>query len=488
MIGTAVTAERIHVRNPRTGRHDYVLAATTNGELRSFASSLRENQPEWSAAGLDYRIDVLRRWGRQIHADRERILAALAVDTGRVRLSLNEIDNTVARIHHWCDRAPRILENAVKAPPDDGSVEQAPIECQRQLVPYPLVGAIGPWNSPFTLALIDALPALLAGSAVIVKPSEVTPRFIEPLGNTIHAVPELGKVLRLVSGAAATGAALIELVDLVCFTGGVDTGREVAVAAATRFIPSFLELGGKDPAIVFASADLDSATNAILRAAVVNSGQVCWSVERVYVQDTVYREFLGLLMDKARRVRINYPDITAGHLGPLILEGQAAVIREQLADAGNRGARIELGGQIEQHGGGYWCRPTVVTAVDHDMKLMREETFGPIVPIMPFAKTNEAIRLANDTDFGLSASVFSGSVAEAVEVARRIDAGAVSINDAALISRVRGAEKHAFKWSGLGGSRRGPEGLLRFFRKKALLLQTGTPGDVGSIREPPPGR
>ncbi|MEO8445831.1 MAG: aldehyde dehydrogenase family protein, partial [Gammaproteobacteria bacterium] len=344
-----------------------------------------------------------------------------------------------------------------------------------QLVPYPLVGAISPWNFPVALSLIDTVPALLAGCAVFVKPSEVTPRFVDPLKKSLAEVPELARVLAIEAGDGGTGAALVGQVDVVCFTGSVATGRKVAVAAAERFIPAFLELGGKDPAIILPSANLEDAADAILRGSVVASGQVCLALERVYVHESRHDAFVDLLVSKAKQVQLNYPDINRGDLGPLIFDRQADIIDAHLDDAVAKGATIRCGGKSENLGGGRYCRATVVTDVDHTMKLMTDETFGPVIPVMSYRTVDEAVALANDSEYGLSAAVFAGTLDEARAVAERVNAGGLSLNDAALTRETYEAEKNSFGYSGLGGSRMGAAGLLRFYRKKALLMQTGKP-------------
>jgi succinate-semialdehyde dehydrogenase / glutarate-semialdehyde dehydrogenase len=312
----------------------------------------------------------------------------------------------------------------------------------------------------------------LSGCAVIVKPSEIAPRFIHPLLGTLNEVPKLRDVFTLIEGAGDTGATLIEHVDLVCFTGSVKTGRQVAEAAAKQFIPAFLELGGKDPAIVLESADLDLATSAILWGAVVNTGQSCLSIERIYVADVIAKPFTEQLVSKATQLKLAYPTVNSGDIGPIIAERQATIIADQLQDAIEKGAIVHCGGKIETLDGGLWCYPTVLTNVNHTMKIMTEETFGPIMPIMAFTSVEEAIQLANDTLYGLSAAVFAGSQAEALAVGDRIQAGAISINDAALTALIHEGEKNAFNYSGMGGSRMGASALKRFMRKKAYLIKT----------------
>ncbi|MDG1461933.1 MAG: aldehyde dehydrogenase family protein, partial [Gammaproteobacteria bacterium] len=341
---------------------------------------------------------------------------------------------------------------------------------------------ISPWNFPFLLSLLDSLAALVAGSAVLVKPSEITPRFVVPLQKSIAAIPELNSVVHFVQGAGDLGAELINHVDTVCFTGSVATGRKVAAVAAANMIPAHLELGGKDPVVVLASADPQKAATSILRAAVQATGQACQSLERVYVDRSIYSKFLAALTAEASRVELNADDIHQGHLGPIIMEGQAALIAGQIDAAVAQGAEIVTGGKLENHGGGLWMRPTVITGVTHDMKIIQDETFGPVLPIMAFDSVSEAVALANDSRFGLSASVF-GDVSAATEVAMQINVGAVSINDGGLTTIAFEAEKNSYGLSGLGSSRMGASGIKRFLRKKALITRHSDGVDIDSVRE-----
>ncbi len=468
----------IKVRNPRTGQYDYEFTPPTQAELQDVAQRLRQHQPAWAALSVAARCEVLQRWQAALTEQRASILAALTADTGRYLLSTIEVDGVIRALERWCKLAPTLLQEQ-----EQQSAAMPSISFRTQYVPYALVGVISPWNFPMTLSLIDAIPALLAGCSVIIKPSDVTPRFAEPLRHSVAAVPELAAVLAIVPGAGATGAALIEQVDAVCFTGSVKTGRLVAEACARRFIPAFLELGGKDPVIVTASAKLDQAAATVLRASVVATGQACQSLERVYVDAAVYDEFVKLLVAQAQQATLNYPDIHQGQIGPLIFERQAGIIAEQLAEAVAHGAQILCGGEIETHGGGQWLRPTVVVNVNHSMRLLTEETFGPVIPVMPYRTLDEAVALANDSVYGLSAAVIAGDLSEAETIARRLDAGAISLNDGALTGMMYEAEKHSFKLSGLGGSRMGSASFLRFLRKKALLFQHGAPMPLAALDE-----
>ena len=461
-------ANKIEVRNPRTGKIDYWITPPTGDRLTEICSSLRQSQVDWQQGGLAKRIEALQLWKQVIISHKEELINALVIDTGRLLESVLEVDSFVSSIDRWCRLAPDLLQT-------ESRTTAIPfINLEQQLVPHPLVGVISPWNFPLLLSAIDTIPALLAGCAAIVKPSEIAPRFIEPLTKTIASVPQLQDILAYVPGAGDTGSALIESVDLVCFTGSVATGKKVATAAAKQFIPAFLELGGKDPAIVLASADLELATSAILWGSVVNAGQSCLSIERIYVAESICDRFVEILVAKAKKLNLAYPSVEEGHIGPIIAEKQAEIIAEHLQDALAKGAAVRCGGTVEKLGGGNWCRPTVLTEVDRSMKIMTEESFAPIMPVMPFSSPEEAISLANDTSYGLSAAIFADSEAEARSVANHLEAGAVSINDAGLTAFIHEAEKNAFKLSGMGGSRMGSAALTRFMRKKAFLIKTNS--------------
>jgi acyl-CoA reductase-like NAD-dependent aldehyde dehydrogenase len=320
---------------------------------------------------------------------------------------------------------------------------------------------------------------------VIVKPSEVAPRFVEPLMDTIRAVPELAGVFTFITGDGQTGQRLIQQVDMLCFTGSVPNGRKVAVACAERLIPAYLELGGKDPAIVTATADLDAAATAVLRGAAFGTGQVCFSIERVYVHEDVHDAFVDLLVAKADALRLNYPDINDGEIGPFGLDRQARIADEHLADALAKGAVLRAGGPSRVLGaefgvrGGHFMRPTVLTEVSHDMLLLTEESFAPIMPVMRYRTEDEAIALANDTHYGLSASVIAGTPEEAARIAERVNAGTIALQDTFLtLFKTRDVGTNSFADSGLGGDRTGPGSILRFLRKKALMTQSAPPAPL----------
>ena len=365
----------IEIRNPRTGKYDYVIVPPPEKLLVQQCNRLRRAQKVWFDLGLGGRIDVLLNLKDTIYSNKDELMESLVIDTGRLSVSKLEVDSFLSGIERWCRNGSKLLQDTEKG-------TSIPfINLQQTSVPYSLVGVISPWNFPLLLSTIDTIPALLAGCAVIVKPSEITPRFMAPLMNSINNIPILRDILTFIEGDGKTGATLVDNVDLVCFTGSVETGQNVAIAAAQRFIPAFLELGGKDPAIVLESADIELATSALLWGSVVNSGQSCLSIERIYVAKNIYEDFYHKIVAKAHKLNIAYPTLESGEIGPIISERQAAIINEHLKDALEKGAVVHCGGEVEEIGGGWWCHPTVITEVNHDMKIMNEETFGPIMPM-----------------------------------------------------------------------------------------------------------
>jgi acyl-CoA reductase-like NAD-dependent aldehyde dehydrogenase len=465
-------------RNPRTGAWDHAFEALDAGDVGHLARGLRAAQPAWQALGFEGRSAVLAQFAAAIGARRAALAAALEADTGRRRIAALEIDSVIGALMGLSATPSNSLPEGWTPGRMAPHIRHAP-----QWAPFPLVGVISPWNFPLLLSMIDTAPALMAGCAVMLKPSEVTPRFMAPLAEAIAAVPDLAAIFALAPGDGATGAAVLDVVDCVAFTGSVATGRKVGVRAAERMIPAFLELGGKDPLVILDGADMDAAVDAALRGSVVSTGQACQSIERIYVARPMFGAFVARLTAAAEATRLNWPDIAVGEIGPIIFDKQAEILTAHIADAVARGAKVHCGGKIEAHGGGLWLRPTVLTDVTADMRVMTEETFGPIMPVAPFDTEDEAVALANATEFGLSAAVFGPSLEAAEAVGRRLEAGAISLNDAALTALFYEAPHQSFKASGLGPSRMGPEGVTRYFRRKALIANTARPAPLSAFKE-----
>lgn len=464
--------------NPRTGEADYEFATDTREEIAAKAADLRARQVAWEALGPEGRAAVMIRFADAIDAAAPAIAGALTVDTGRGAVSWIEVQGCAGNIRRWAARGPELFKGLDRGPKQSNTPG---IEIITEYSAFPLFGAICPWNFPVILSHIDAVPALMAGCAALIKPSEVTPRFEEPMREVLAAVPELP--FAYVMGGPEVGQALIDEVDYVCFTGSTATGRKVAEAAARNLIPANLELGGKDPMIITANADPEWAAHTALRASIVATGQACQSIERVFVAREIAEPFLAKLAEAAKAVEITHPDPASGHIGPFIFPAQAGKVQEQIDDAVAKGAEVLAGGQVETLDGGNYLRPTVISGVAQDMAVMREETFGPVIPVTVFDDVEAAIAQANDTEYGLSAAVLAGSLEEAATIGARLDAGAISLQDGALTSMVGDAPNQSRKGSGLGPSRSGDTGMLRFLREQAMIRQTGQSATIAAYAE-----
>ncbi len=443
----------MRVRNPRTGVYDYEIPDCTAAQIVHCCKQLRNHQDEWVRSGITNRIAVLQEWKQSILINKELLTGALAADTGRTWETTAEVDWVIDSIEKWCATANSFYEDYAN------------------WIPYQLVAVISPWNFPLALSMMDTIPALLSGAAVLVKPSEVTPRFIEIINRTILAVPGLQKVLQFTPGDAGVGAMMVEKVDLVCFTGSVHTGKKVALAASKKLIPVLMEIGAKDPAIVLQGANVEIAATAILKGSTTNAGQNCLSFERVYVHESIHDSLVDLLIEKTKALQLIADDQHKGEIGPIIFEKQVLTINTHLEDARALGATILIGSNsCEQIHGGFYCRPTVVVNVTQNMLLMKEETFGPIMPIMSFSSVEEVIELANSTNYALGAAVFAATDEEAEDIANRINAGSISINEAALTAILHYGDNLSFNMSGIGGLRIGKENFSRFLKKRTIHL------------------
>lgn len=453
----------IDVLNPRSGVVDHKIDVPQAEAVTEKAARLRAGQKTWIEIGLEGRKAAMLELCEAVDRHYAQILDALCADTGRYDMSVAEIEG----VKGITQMRVATAEGALAAATGGGG----DLTFRQQYVPHEVVGIVSPWNYPLILSMIDAITALLAGSAVLVKPSEVTPRFVAPFLEAIAEVPHLRDVLDYVVGDGEVGQMVIDATDMVVFTGSVPTGRKVQERAASQFKTAFLELGGNDPAVVLDSADADEAAEIVVRGAMENSGQLCCSIERVYAGREIYPSFVDRVIARVKDVTLNTEGLQAGELGPVIFRRQADVLKAQIDDAVAKGARVLTGGKLIEKDGGIWCEPTVLVDVTQDMDIMQQETFGPIIPIARFDEADEAVRLANDTVFGLSAAVI-GDEDEAVAVGEQINAGGIWINDFDTMGGVGDkAEKTAFGASGLGGSRYGEGGFFRFLRKKALVIR-----------------
>jgi acyl-CoA reductase-like NAD-dependent aldehyde dehydrogenase len=335
--------------------------------------------------------------------------------------------------------------------------------------PLGLVGVIGPWNYPLSNSFGDSIPALMAGNSVILKPSEVTPLTSLLLADGLaeSGLPE--SVFQVATGRGETGAALVDEVDMIMFTGSTATGKKVMQRAAQTLTPVSLELGGKDAMIVLSDADLDRAANHAVYYSMQNAGQTCISVERVYVEEPVYDAFVAKVTEKVGRLRQGESTGPAtAEVGSMTFAKQIQIVEDHVQDALAKGARALTGGR-RGAGKGLFYEPTVLVDVDHSMKAMTEETFGPTLPIMKVADAEEALKLANDSPYGLAGSVFSRDSARGEQIARRMQVGAVCVNDALLNYMAVELPMGGWKASGLG-SRHGAGGIRKYCKQQSLLI------------------
>src|SRR5579884_2735870 len=405
------TPATIPVENPATGEVITTVPLMGPDELGQLVQKARRAQPAWAALGFQGRGQILRRAQRWMVDNVERVIDVVVSEAGKTYEDAQTADYgyTVAALGFWAKQAPAYLAD------EHVPSWNNPIVAGKRLIvryaPVGVVGVIGPWNYPIANSFGDCIPALAAGNSVVLKPSEVTPLSSLLMEEMMRecGLPEL--VFQVATGDGSTGAALIANVDCVMFTGSTKTGKAVMKAAADQLIPCYLELGGKDPMIVCADADLERAANAAAFYSMNNAGQVCISVERVYVEEPVYDEFVARVTDNVRRLRQGPPTgVGTVDVGAVTFPPQIEIVDEHVRDAVQKGAKVLVGGHPRQ-GAGRFYEPTVLVDVVHTMKCMTEETFGPTLPIMKVSDTEEAIRLANDTQYGLQASVWTKDVA-----------------------------------------------------------------------------
>ena len=335
--------------------------------------------------------------------------------------------------------------------------------------PVGVVGVIGPWNYPLANSFGDCIPALMAGNAVVLKPSEVTPLTSLLMEEALKECGMPDDVYQVATGAGETGAALVDEVDFVMFTGSTKTGKKVMQRAAETLTPVSLELGGKDPMIVLRDADLERAANAAVYYGMQNSGQTCISVERVYVEEPVYDEFVGKVTEKMKALRQGKPSPNFDvDVGAIIFPPQMETIESHVEDAKQKGARVVTGGKRADGSGDYW-EPTLMVDVDHSMTCMNDETFGPTLPVMRVRDEEQALELANDSPYGLMASVWTKDTTRGEKLARRVEAGSVLVNDHQISYGALGLPMGGWKTSGVG-FRHGPGGIRKYTRQQALSI------------------
>ncbi len=458
----------IAVEAPATGKTIGEVPILDAAAVAELVATARAAQPGWEAAGFAARAAIFRAAQKWVIANSQRVLETICSETGKTYEDGQvEVSVAAGSFSFWAKHAEKYLA-------DEKLRSSSPLALGRKVLvrysPVGVVGVIGPWNYPLVNMFCDCVPALMAGNTVVMKPSEVTP--LSAL-LTVEMMKDAGLpdgVLQVATGLGETAQALIDEVDFIHFTGSTATGKKVMERAAKTLTPVSLELGGKDPMIVCADADIDRAANAAATYSMNNSGQVCISIERAYVEQPVYDEFVAKVVENVKALR---QGASAGpgevDVGAVTGPQQLEIIERHVADAREHGASVVTGGH-RREGEGRFYEPTVLVGVDHSMQCMTEETFGPTLPIMRVADVEEAIRLANDSPYGLQASVFTTDMDRAEQIARRVEAGSVTINDAQVNYAVFNAPMGGWKSSGMG-VRHGPSGIRKYCRTQTILFQ-----------------
>jgi acyl-CoA reductase-like NAD-dependent aldehyde dehydrogenase len=466
--GAGQSGREIQVENPATGEIVATVPDLDAAAVAEMAARGRAAQPGWEAYGFEGRGRVLLRAQKWLMDNAEQVISTIVSETGKTfeDAEFAEIAYVGHALGVWVREAPNYLaDERIKS-------AQLLVKGKKLMLryrPLGLIGVIGPWNYPLTNCFGDCIPALAAGNSVILKPSEITPLTSLLMAEGLRECGLPKDVLQIATGRGETGAALVEEADMIMFTGSTTTGRKVAEEAARRLIPASLELGGKDPMLVLADADLERAANFATYYSMQNAGQTCISIERVYVEEPVYDEFVAKVSEKVRALRVGKPQgFGSVEVGAITFPPQLETISGHVADAVQKGAHVLAGGQ-EVHGAGRFYQPTLLVDVDHSMKIMTEETFGPTLPIMKVRDVEEAVRLANDSPYGLGASVFTRDIQRGEAIARRLEVGAANVNDALINYTVLELPMGGAKASGLG-SRHGPGGIRKYCSQQAIVV------------------
>jgi acyl-CoA reductase-like NAD-dependent aldehyde dehydrogenase len=436
--------------NPATGETLRELACTSDTEVHECVSKAHSAQLDWNALGVRKRVEILRSFQQLVHENKSSIARLITREAGKpyVEALLTEVMVVLDASRFLIDHAYSLLRD--EAVPH-GSLAMKTKSGYLVREPFGVVGIISPWNYPFSIPATESLAALIAGNSVVLKPSEFTSLVALELQSLLHRAGVARDVFQVIPGDGTTGKALTEsAIDKLIFTGSVPTGKRVAQAAAARLLPVVLELGGKDPMLVLEDADVDMASSGAVWGAFVNAGQACLSVERCYVHRSLYPAFLEACVRKTQQLRVGHGMDPNTDVGPMIHENQLRLVESQVEEACGQGAEILAGGKRLPEIGSNFYAPTVLSHVKHEMLVMREETFGPLLPIMPFDSDDEAVRLANDSEFGLAASIWTRDRNRGEALARRIQAGTVMVNDVVSCFGISEAPHGGVKSSGLG--------------------------------------
>ena len=445
-------------RNPATGEVNANIPFASADEVHASVARARAVQPAWSKFSFKERGRIILRAREIVLDETEAIAQLISSETGKpvTEAMSMEVVPTLDLMFYFAHHSGKLLRSQKI---DIGQYGLMGRSSRMIYQPLGVIGIISPWNFPWATPLDEVVMALMAGNSVIVKPSELTPLTALKIHEVFKRAGLPEGLLQILIGDGGTGAALIDsVVDKIMFTGSVATGKRVAESAAKHLTPVVLELGGKDPMIVLADANIDNAARAAVWGAFANSGQACASVERCYVHESIASDFIRRVVEETEVLKQGRPTETGTDVGAMSNERQLQIVEEHVAEALRNGATALTGG-VSQAAGGLFYPPTVLTNVNHRMKIMREETFGPTLPIMTFKSEAEAVRLANDSTFGLTACIWTNDISRGRKLAEQIDAGTVMINEVVYTHGIAQTPWGGVKQSGYGRTH-GRMGLL----------------------------
>jgi acyl-CoA reductase-like NAD-dependent aldehyde dehydrogenase len=455
----SVKATEVVSYDPGTGQEIGRAPLSSPQEVKEVVVKARQVQPGWANLSYRQRARVILQARKLMLVERDELALLISRETGKpVAEAISmEIVPTLDAMHYFAHAAEDLLRPQKI---DIGQYGLMGRSSRLVFRPLGVIGIISPWNFPLATPADEVVMALMAGNAVVLKPSELTPLIALRLGEIFTRAGLPPGLLNIATGDGSTGRALIDArVDKIMFTGSVATGKRVAEAAAKYLTPVVLELGGKDPMIVLEDADLENAARAAVWGAFANSGQACASVERCYVQESIAPKFIEQVLAETRALKQGLGTDTDVDVGAMSNGNQLQIVADHVNDAKQRGAKVLAGGQRGSNRAGLFYEPTVLINVDHNMTIMRDETFGPVLPVMTFTTEDEAIKLANDSAYGLTASVWTKNIAKGRRLAERIEAGTVMVNEVVYTHGIAQTPWGGIKDSGYGRTH-GRMGLL----------------------------
>jgi succinate-semialdehyde dehydrogenase/glutarate-semialdehyde dehydrogenase len=468
----------LSLKNPATLEHLYEFECHTKDEVDAIIAKARAAQPAWAALSIEQRVEYFKKLREVILNNQERIVDVVIRETGKpMQDALTfEVYAVCAFISYWCQQAPKTLKDEkMRAPGIIGLMKKVHMIYK----PLGVVGVIAPWNGPFVLTANPSIQAMMAGNTVVAKGSEVTPfcgMLLEELCREA-GFPE--GVCTVLMGDGVTGAALTAgAVDKISFTGSVNTGKGVAMACIERLVPYSLELGGKDAMIVLNDADVEKAAHGAVWGSCVNTGHFCCGIERIYVEEGIYDRFVARVTEMTKALRQGQEFGANEDVGAVFWDKQLEIIESHVADAVARGAKTLAGGGRKKGSQGLYFEATVMVDVDEESSLMRQETFGPVMPIIKVRNAEEALAKANDSNYGLHGSIWTADINRGIALAKRVDTGSMAVNDIGMMYGVANAPFGGVKESGVG-SVNGKNGLRGYTHAMPIIVGSYRGGDSG---------